>query len=278
MHRAPQSSSPPSPLRIQVVSDLHVDVADPDPFALAPGADLVVVAGDTCAGAVAAFTHLRRCVPAPLPIVAVLGNHEFYGSVHADELARARAAAERLKITLLENEVAVIAGVRFFGATLWTDFDLYGHAHRPVAMAAALRRMNDHRCIAAAPYPAWRPFLPLDAAKLHATSRAFLARTLATPFAGPRVVVTHHAPHPRCIAPRYGRDPLSASFASDLTDLIAGAGPDLWIHGHTHHAVDQMIGATRLVSNPHGYRHECAGRFDPTLVIEVARQRPEDQA
>ena len=36
-------------LRIQVVSDLHIDVA-PAKFHVAPGADVLVVAGDTCEG------------------------------------------------------------------------------------------------------------------------------------------------------------------------------------------------------------------------------------
>ncbi|GEP12456.1 metallophosphoesterase family protein [Methylobacterium gnaphalii] len=278
MASVPASPRPSSALRIQVVSDLHVDVVETGRFSLAPGADLVVVAGDTCAGAVEALTYLRHRIPAAVPLVAVLGNHEFYGRLLVDEIARARAAAEQLGVTLLENDVAVIGGVRFLGATLWTDYALHGCRHRQVVMAAALRGMNDHHCIAAAHDPTWRGFLPTDAAALHAASRAFIARTLATPFPGPSVVVTHHGPHPSCIAPRYGRDPLSASFASDLTELIVSARPDLWISGHTHHPVDERIGATRLVSNPHGYGNECAGEFDPALVIELACNNPEDRA
>lgn len=276
---SPAVTAIPSVLRVQVVSDLHVDVADTRRLRLAPGADLVVVAGDTRAGATAAFAHLRRHIPVPMPIVTVLGNHEFCGNSIDVELERAREAATRHGIALLEDGATVIGGVRFLGATLWTDYRLFGPAHRAVAMAAARRGMNDHRAIAVGRGDAWRPFLPTDAAALHAASVTFLDATLAQPFDGPSVVVTHHAPHPVCIAPRYGRDPLSASFASDLSALIDARRPDCWISGHTHHPVDTCLGPTRLVANPHGYRDECRGAFDLALVIEIPlTPRTEDQS
>ncbi|CAA2136885.1 metallophosphoesterase [Methylobacterium bullatum] len=265
----PSASVAGRTLRVQVVSDLHVDIVDTRQLRLAPGADLVAVVGDTRAGAASAFAYLRRHIPAPIPIVAVLGNHEFYGSAIESGLGRAREAAGCLGITLLEDEAAVIAGVRFLGATLWTDYALFGPAHRAVAMAAARRGMNDHRLISVGRGPERRPFLPGDAAILHAASVRFLDATLAVPFDGPSVVVTHHAPHPVCIAPRFGRDPLGAAFASDLSALIDTRRPDVWISGHTHHPVDTCLGPTRLVSNPHGYRDECRGTFDPAFVVEI---------
>jgi predicted phosphodiesterase len=256
-------------LRVQVVSDLHVDVADTRRLRLAPGADLVIVAGDTRAGAGDAFAYLRRHIPAPTPIVAVLGNHEYYGGSITIELGRAREAAGRLGITLLEDEAVVIGGVRFLGVTLWTDYALFGPEHRAVAMAAARRGMNDHRAISVGRGVERRPFLPADAAALHAASVRFLDATLAVPFDGPSVVITHHSPHPVCIAPRFGRDPLSAAFASDLSALIDARCSDLWVSGHTHHPVNTWLGPTRLVSNPHGYRDECRGIFDPAFVVEI---------
>lgn len=269
------SASTPRPpglhagLRVQIVSDLHVDVADTDRLRLAPGTDILVVAGDTCAGTVEGFAHLRGVVPRPTQIVVVAGNHEFYGKVHTAELARARAAAPDFGITFLEDEVAVIGGARFLGCTLWTDYRLFGDRHRVVAMAVARRGLNDHSAIAWRDAPAWRYFRPEEAADLHAASRDFLAGALAQPFPGPTVVVSHHAPHPAGIAPRYGRDPLSAAFASDLTEMITAGAPDLWLFGHTHHPVDRMIGRTRLVANPHGYGDECRTTFDPARVIDI---------
>lgn len=265
----PGSPKSPARLRVQVVSDLHVDVADTGRLQLAPGVDVLVVAGDTCAGTVEGFAHLRGVVPLPTPIVVVAGNHEFYGASHAAELGRARAAAAGFGITFLEDADAVIGGVRFLGCTLWTDYRLFGDRHRPVAMAVARRSLNDHRAIAWRGAPAWQGFRPEEAAGLHAASRDFLATALASPFPGPTVVVSHHAPHPAGIAPRHGRDPLSAAFASDLTALIVAGAPDLWIFGHTHHPVDRVVARTRLVANPHGYNDECRATFDPARVIDL---------
>ena len=65
-------------MRVQIFSDLHVDVFPIKPITIVPDVDLVIVAGDTCEGALRAFEHLRRLVPMDIPIVMVMGNHEYY--------------------------------------------------------------------------------------------------------------------------------------------------------------------------------------------------------
>ena len=62
-------------------------------------------------------------------------------------------------------------------------------------------------------------------------------------------------------------DPLSPSFASNLTDLIERTRPALWIHGHTHHPVDYQVGATRVLSNQWGYPKE--GLPMSAVVVEI---------
>jgi hypothetical protein len=44
-----------------------------------------------------------------------------------------------------------------------------------------------------------------------------------------------------------------------------------WVHGHMHDAVDYMIGETRILSNPRGYKgyEEQAETFDPSFSFEV---------
>src|SRR4030081_3471368 len=62
---------------------------------------------------------------------------------------RAAAAATAGRVTFLERETAVVAGVRFVGCTLWTDYELFGNPaeHRAHAEAA----MTDHETIAYRP-------------------------------------------------------------------------------------------------------------------------------
>ena len=61
------------------MSDLHLDhPGSQGPPPLAAGADMVVVAGDTCQVLVKAIEHLRRAYPAPREVVMVSGNHELW--------------------------------------------------------------------------------------------------------------------------------------------------------------------------------------------------------
>src|ERR1700748_2423155 len=89
-------------MRLQIFSDLHADVLAPRPITVAPDIDAVVVAGDTCEGAEAGFAFLRGIVPMQVPIIAVLGNHEFYRRCLPDELAAARSVAPLYGVHLLE--------------------------------------------------------------------------------------------------------------------------------------------------------------------------------
>jgi Icc-related predicted phosphoesterase len=252
-------------MRLQILSDLHADVTQPRVITVAPDIDAVVVAGDTCEGAERGFMRLRRIVPMQIPIVAVLGNHEFYRRCWSEELAQARTAAPLYGVHLLENDVAVVGNVRFLGASLWTDYALFGDPQR--AMLVAAHGLNDHRRIMWSKEP-WRRFRPQEALLLHERSHGFIETTLAKPFYGATVVVTHHAPHPGSVHPRYKSDLLTAAYVSDLSALIETARPNLWVHGHVHESFDYSVGATRVICNPHGYGTEN-GRFDPALVVEI---------
>ena len=61
-------------MKLQIFSDLHLDVAPLKPITIAESVDVAIVAGDTCEGAVRAFEHLRRIVPLAIPIVMVMGR------------------------------------------------------------------------------------------------------------------------------------------------------------------------------------------------------------
>jgi Icc-related predicted phosphoesterase len=254
-------------MRLQVFSDLHVDVLPPRPITVLPDIDAVVVAGDTCEGAEHGFAFLRGIVPMQVPIIAVLGNHEFYRHAHAEQLAQARNAAPLYGVHLLENDTIALHGVRFVGCSLWTDYQLFGAHNLPLAMRAAATGLNDHKRIKWSKQP-WLRFRPQEALLLHKRSRAFIEATLAEPFTGPTVVVTHHAPHPGSLHPRYANDLISAAYVSDLTAVIEAGKPSLWLHGHVHAAFNYRVGGTRILCNPNGYGTENAN-FDPALVVEV---------
>lgn len=258
-------------MRIWLISDLHRDVGYPpfEPMRI-PAADVAVVAGDVRQDLAASIAWVASAIGAHMPAIMVAGNHEFYGGEVADQIARGRAAARRTGVHLLENDTVEIAGFRFSGCTLWTDYGLDGCQARLSAMEAARRSMNDHRRIAMPDERLRRAFRPEDALRLHLRSRMFLEGALFRNHSdAPRqVVVTHHAPSPASIHPNYIGDPLNPAFASDLTEMVRAAQPALWIHGHVHASFDYRIAATRVLCNPKGYRTENPG-FDPVLVVEI---------
>mgnify|MGYP002620661570 CR=1 FL=1 len=252
-------------MRIWILSDLHLEYADLKEPLDPPDADVCVMAGDLCRGIDNGVRWLARHIAPAMPCVYVAGNHEFYkGSIREGLEAGRAAAREAPHVHFLENDTVTIGGVHFLGATLWTDFRLNGTPE--AAMEQARRRMNDYRQIAWQKVP-WQRFLPAQSLRLHQDSLAFLNREPGSN-AGPTVVVTHHAPHPRSVPERFRGDPTTPAFASDLSGLIEEAKPALWIHGHIHDSCDYVVAATRIIANPRGYEDENRA-FTKAMVVEV---------
>lgn len=245
-------------MKLWVVSDLHQDFGK---FKIEPPAeaDVAILAGDI------QNDELIVEIGNTLPTVFVAGNHSFYGHVHRERLERLHELMLRSKfLHVLENEEVAIGGVRFLGCTLWTDYD----KGSPLAMDASRRSMNDHRKITWQKQPVWQRFRPEEAWKLHRLSRRWLAERFAEPFDGKTVVVTHHAPSERSVAPKFAGSLLNHAYFSALDAEIEIWRPALWVHGHMHANASYMIGQTHVLANPHGYPNENPS-FDPKLVVEI---------
>jgi Icc-related predicted phosphoesterase len=254
-------------MRVQIFSDLHVDVFPARKISIAEGVHCVIVAGDTCEGVLRAFEHLRRIVPIDIPIMMVLGNHEYYRRFIPEELELARSRSAEFNIHVLENDTVVWGGVRFVGASLWTDYRIFGDANVHRAMSACANVMNDHRRIGWQKQP-WLRFRPQEAALLHHWSHSYIEGVLATAFDGPTCVITHHAVHRDSVLPKYRNDLVTAAYASDMSSIIEAYEPALWVHGHVHNSCDYRVGGTSVVSNPHGYGNENPD-FNGSFVLQI---------
>jgi predicted phosphodiesterase len=252
-------------MRLWVLSDLHLEYADLRVPLAIPDADVCVMAGDLCRAPANGVHWLAEHIAHAMPCVYVAGNHEFYKGSIKEGVEDGRAAAVQFpNVHFLENDITIIDGVRFIGATLWTDYRIEGHPE--VAMFHARERMNDYRQIARQRNP-WQRFVPQTAYRLHQQSRLFIEESLRAKRI-PTVVVTHHLPHPRSIPERFAGDLLNAAYASDLSDVIESGRPALWVHGHTHDSFHYTVGGTRIVCNPRGYDDENC-RFETDMVVEV---------
>ncbi len=226
-------------------------------------ADVIVLAGDIHTG-LNGIKWIPKAFP-DRPVIYILGNHEFYGQKIPELTSEIRDMARGTNVHVLENERIEIGKIVFLGATLWTDFRLNGD---PVlAEMAAQTGMTDFQRIRVT--PSYRRFRPADARRFHARSLEWLVQQAEMARGAKVVVVTHHAPSPQSIPPRFGNDPLNPAFASNLEPFIAKSGAVLWIHGHIHSRSDFVIGQTRVVANPRGYPGESGTGFDPAFVVEV---------
>ena len=255
-------------MKLHILSDLHLEF---DGLRLPEvDADVTVLAGDI-GGGLQGIEWALQAIPCHQPVIYVLGNHEFYGQRTMPELwKKAREKVAGTHVHLLENEAVEIGGVRFLGATLWTDFDLFDD--REGGMKAALD-MNDYWNIITnygAGYTSNRAtrLTPKDTLRMHQESVSWLSKELSNRGRGPVVAVTHTAPHRGSLHPKYEHHGISPAFVSDLDGLVQRA--DLWIHGHTHDSFDYQAGKCRVVCNPRGYAgHELNPGFDSGLVVEV---------
>ena len=241
-------------MRIQILSDLHIEFSGNRIPALAPAAELVILAGDLAPVLNANVGDVAERWAGADKILYVPGNHEYYGS--DIDAAREELARQCLQhgVTLLDPDAVTVDGVRFIGATLWTDFLLEGVADEAWAHLEVGRGLADFT--GAIRHRGGRDgrFTTIESALRHAEHRAFIEAELEKAEASglTPVVITHHAPSPKCIRPWFAKSRLNPGFASDLDAVIARYQPPLWVHGHMHDRIDERLGETRVVCNPGG--------------------------
>jgi predicted phosphodiesterase len=296
-------------MNLQLLSDLHLE-SDPLFRAVpAPGADLLVLAGDVGSyqkrrdGSVMPepdwglqrFSPLAQYAGWPVPVIYVPGNHEYDALDFDTAHAELRKTCDRLGIQWLERETAVLDGVRFVGTTLWSDYDALAAVGTPPigpTHGKAPRR--------AAPGAEARA--PTETERLRQRERAFRAANFyLVKMAGQRGGALFDAAAMRELAlecqawlrealaqPFGGRTVVVTHFAPTLhsADPRYGLSPgtagfcnaldellplaDLWLHGHLHCPTDVQLGRCRIVANPLGYASKQEQlSFQPQLLIPV---------
>ena len=280
-------------MKLQLLSDLHLEANPGYRAEPAAGADVLVLAGDIGSyqsrrdGSVMQepdwglqrFSPLQQYAGWPVPVVYVPGNHE-YDALDVDEAHTAlRATCERLGIHWLERETMELGDVRLIGTTLWADYDALAEVAPPVKPAA--------RNKAKRPGPVPMTAAPVDPLthRLRQREKAFRAANFYLhKMAGQRGGALFDAAAMRELAlecqawlvqalaqPFDGRTVVITHFAPTLhsADPRYGLSPgtagfcnaldhllpqaDLWLHGHLHCPQDTQLGRCRIVANPLGY-------------------------
>lgn len=268
---------------VQYVSDLHLDISG---YMDLPGGDVLILAGDICEARTLRNelhqTKLAKREPGEFPchdffefvvpkykkVFMVMGNHEHYRG-RFDKTQNELISLLPSNVTLLENDVEEYEGIKFMGATLWTDLNK-GDAITAWHLKSA---MNDYRVIQNF-YPTknlYHKLTPDHTAEVHFKTKQYFKLILEEHRDKPFVVITHHAPSFLSVNEKYKDDTtMNGGYASDLSEFILDHDNiKVWVHGHMHDPNDYMIGTTRVVSNPRGYIPWEGDQFQPGQSFEV---------
>lgn len=275
-------------MRIQLISDLHLENYPSFMPEAARDVDILILAGDI--GSYQAGSLLKdddfglgrfspRYPGAPWPrVFYVPGNHEFDSLDYDATYLRLRATCEALGIEWLDRETIIVGAVRFVGTTLWSDFEALAasaatEAEHMKALEKAYRAANFYLSKNTT-FRNGKPMLAEDMRVLAQECQRWLSGALGMPFDGTTVTVTHFAPTLRSADPRYGKSAGTAGFCNALDHLLPLS--QVWMHGHLHCAndfvatVEGQAFSCRVVANPRGYPEKGEDKaFQNRFVLEV---------
>jgi hypothetical protein len=267
-------------MKVQIVSDLHLEFPYSDISIPNMGSDLLVLGGDICTAhnfspRIRAFFE-DHCSRFPY-VVYLMGNHEHYhGDVNETAPVLDNGLGDILNLRFLEGDSFMAHGVPVFGGTLWTDCNKAD----PGTLGELYRGLNDYRLVTCD----GERMDPVDTMAFHRGTVEEIVKFCELNKYKPSVIIcTHHSPSLKSIAKKYGNDfRINGGYHSDL-EWIMEKYPNikLWTHGHTHTSWDYMVGNTRVVCNPAGYPvNKRGGRenpeFDPCKMIELADSPEQD--
>lgn len=254
---------------MQVVSDIHLEFYKklkgvPKIPVLAP---ILVLAGDVGYPTLPIFWEFLTQVSKSFEhVLLVPGNHEYYHTNNAvrkrriltihrmDEFIQVGLEHHALKnVHFLQKSDVILNDIRFIGATLWTYIPDESAGEVVTSMADFKRCYVENS--------ETNTILPPTVAELnalHIDHAEYLRRTLGTPTTAKKtVVVTHHIPSFRLIAPQYKKSRINCAFASDVLDTLENK-PDVWICGHSHVRTDTVLDGVRVIMNAIGYPDELS--------------------
>jgi DNA repair exonuclease SbcCD nuclease subunit len=223
---------------------------------------VLVLAGDISSIPDQLVDFIREVEDRFIRVVYIPGNHESYRHNFQKWNAFVNDVFPKsLKNTVFTDLESVrcydIDGVRFILGTLWGDG---GKDLQEQSMVG--RYLNDFRLIGFHKNDEIRNFRVSDMMELNRQQKAKIQEYLEQEWFGPVVVVSHHLPSYSLCHPRFGTE-CSGGFASACDDLIDDrCSPDVWCFGHTHDSMDSVIGLTRVVCNPRGYRGEWGTQYN----------------
>jgi predicted phosphodiesterase len=264
-----------SVLKLQIVSDLHLEFRPDDLDFLVPSAPVLCLLGDICViGTDEDFETYKKFIDTIYDkyeiIIHIPGNHEYYNKTQRGKNTSCTMEKinERMKnytktkkkLHFLNNNMLKlqVGAKKFFliGTAMWTYVD-------PKDYATIQNAMNDYKYIHVRDKGTVRNFQVEDMQKLHRKAVACTKRfiTMGKKAKAKCILLTHHKTF------RTKTDTFSQAYESHLEYLYHDP-VCLVAYGHTHKAHDGKVNKVRVVSNPRGYPREQT-KFNNKFTVNV---------
>ena len=262
-------------MRIQLISDLHLDVH----LARLGTLDLVyqqlqnhdeahvlVIAGDTCEMEARNLPEIQEFFDYLQDnwgyIVEVPGNHDYYRTQLCNSGVDFKCFKQKLnsRHTYMNNNTVIIGNTVFVGTTLWSKLD-------PLKEERIVHGLLDFRAIDGLTTEVY--------ASLHQDSiHTLVAELKSAQIEHPNktiVVVSHHAPSLECVSMQYLGNPINSAFSSDLEWIMEEYPIKFWLYGHSHDYHTHQVANTKIIRNPFGYITYNGSRETPsnTTVVDT---------
>jgi hypothetical protein len=269
---------------ISVCSDLHLEHG----YQELPGGEVLILAGDIAElRSISKHYHSTKVIQdSPIEqfrcseffkyecakyekVFMVCGNHEHYHG-RLDKTHNELKELLPKNVSLMENDLIEYKGIKFIGATLWTDLNKFD----PITIEHLKIILNDYKIITNyyKDRGLYHKLVPEYTFSLHKKTLKFFKETIEKHSKDQFIVITHHGPSNLSIDEKYKYDVITnGGYVSDLSNFILDhENITHWVHGHMHDPVDYTIGKTRIISNPRGYYgREDTSKFNPNFTFEV---------
>jgi predicted phosphohydrolase len=238
-------------VQINYVSDIHLEFYKKDcfdkMFHFPDNGEILCLAGDIGYPQHDNYNKfIKYCSDKFKYVVMIAGNHEYYMKEPIDYVNEliVNVCSQYNNVIFLNNSTYYFEEYNLYivGSTLWTDirqltnYDVIGYNDFHRIKSMHIEYMN----------------------KLHDDCIKFLSNELERlkSLDSKVIVMTHHLPSYKMIHNKYKGSPLTPLFANNMDDYFEKYKIDIWICGHSHAIMNEMINKTQILLNPMGYPGE----------------------